>query len=40
VADSSLARSELGWKPRFDDLGTLVASAWEWHSAHPHGYAD
>ncbi len=40
VADSSLARSELGWNPRFDDLGTLVASAWEWHSAHPHGYAD
>lgn len=39
VADSSLARSELGWNPRFDDLASLVASAWAWHSAHPDGYA-
>lgn len=38
VADSSLARSELGWSPRFDDLANLVASAWAWHSAHPDGY--
>lgn len=38
VADSSLARSELGWSPRFDDLRTLVASAWAWHASHPDGY--
>jgi UDP-glucose 4-epimerase len=30
VADSALARSVLGWKPRFDHLDTIVAHAWAW----------
>jgi len=38
VADSSRARTDLGWAPRFDDLGALVRTAWEWHSRHPGGY--
>lgn len=38
VASSKLARKELGWKPQFENLETIVASAWEWHRAHPEGY--
>ena len=30
VADSSLARKELGWEPRFADLDTIVRHAWQW----------
>ncbi|AEM47337.1 UDP-glucose 4-epimerase [Acidithiobacillus ferrivorans SS3] len=29
VADSQKARRELGWEPRFQDLGTIVGHAWE-----------
>lgn len=30
VADSRRIRDELGWAPRFPDLESIVASAWEW----------
>lgn len=40
VASSAAARRELGWAPRFADLEAIVASAWQWHRAHPHGYGD
>ncbi len=30
---------ELGWKPQFTQLEQIIASAWEWHRAHPQGYA-
>ena len=32
VADSSKARSVLGWHPRHADLSTIISSAWEWHT--------
>jgi len=38
VADSSYIRNVLGWKPKYSDLDTILASAWEWHSKHPGGY--
>ncbi len=31
VAGSEKIKQELGWKPRFADLDSIVASAWEWH---------
>jgi UDP-glucose 4-epimerase len=31
VAGSEKIKRELGWKPRFADLDTIIASAWEWH---------
>jgi len=37
-ADSSKAQRELGWKPKFPDINSIVATAWKWHSAHPGGY--
>jgi len=30
VADSARAKAELGWKPRFDDLETIISHAWAW----------
>jgi UDP-glucose 4-epimerase len=38
VADSTKIRQALGWRPRFDSIETIVASAWAWHQAHPRGY--
>jgi UDP-glucose 4-epimerase len=39
VAGSGRIRQELGWEPRFGELRRIVESAWEWHRAHPHGFA-
>lgn len=38
VASSERIGEALGWEPRFADLDTIIAHAWEWHQAHPHGY--
>ena len=32
VADSTLAKLELGWKPEFDDLVVIVDHAWKWET--------
>ncbi len=39
VASSEAIKRELGWQPRFPALQDIIASAWEWHQAHPDGYA-
>ena len=39
-ADSSKAQRELGWKVKFPDIDSIVATAWKWHSSHPNGYGD
>jgi UDP-glucose 4-epimerase len=39
-ADSTKAQKELGWKVKFPDIESIVASAWKWHSTHPNGYGD
>jgi len=39
-ADSTKAQRELGWKVRFPDIDSIVATAWKWHSTHPNGYGD
>ncbi len=38
VADASRAREVLGWQPRYPELEQIVATAWRWHSTHPHGF--
>jgi UDP-glucose 4-epimerase len=38
VASSNLARTELGWKPEFPGLESIIESAWKWMSEHPYGY--
>ena len=39
VAANGRARAELGWEPE-RSLEQMIADAWEWHRAHPDGYAD
>jgi UDP-glucose 4-epimerase len=38
VASSEKIKKELGWKPKYADLESIVGSAWEWRQAHPNGY--
>ena len=38
IASSEKAKAVLGWKPEYDDLETIVSSAWQWHRTHPHGF--
>lgn len=39
VASAEQAGQVLGWKPRFTEIDTIIASAWRWHQSHPRGYA-
>jgi UDP-glucose 4-epimerase len=39
VASADRIRNELGWEPKLPKLDVIIASAWEWHSSHPNGYA-
>lgn len=32
VADSSLAREQLGWQPQYADLSTIIEHAWKWET--------
>ena len=38
VASSARIMRELGWRPQLAALDAIVATAWEWHRAHPSGY--
>jgi len=38
IASSKRAAKELGWRPEFPDLESIIESAWRWLKAHPHGY--
>jgi len=40
IAGSEKVRAELGWKPQFQDVEKIIASAWAWHVKHPGGYGD
>ena len=38
VADASLAKSMLQWEPQYQDIRSIVETAWNWHRDHPKGY--
>ncbi len=38
IASSEKAKQVLGWKPNYDDLSTIISTAWKWHKSHPDGY--
>lgn len=40
VASAEKAKTVLGWTPRCTALEPILASAWNWHSRHPHGFGD
>ena len=37
-ADASLARAELGWSPKWNDMREVIESAWVFAQAYPDGY--
>jgi UDP-glucose-4-epimerase GalE len=40
VAASEKVQRELGWRPKYTDLRSVVETAWKWHRTHPKGYDD
>lgn len=38
VASSARVMKDLNWQPLHPTLEAIVASAWQWHQAHPAGY--
>jgi UDP-glucose 4-epimerase len=38
VASPEKIKRELGWKPQYAGLESIVQSAWKWRQAHPEGY--
>ena len=39
-ANSAKAIEELGWQIKFNDIESIVATAWRWHQKSPRGFAD
>jgi UDP-glucose 4-epimerase len=37
VAGAGKAHSELGWRPRYPELATIIEHAWAWHQRPAHG---
>lgn len=35
IASSDKAQATLGWKPSFDDIDTIIETAWRWHEKDP-----
>lgn len=40
VASSEKIQKELNWKPKYNELSTIIETAWNWHKNHPNGYED
>jgi UDP-glucose 4-epimerase len=40
VASSDKIKEELHWEPKYNDLSTIISTAWNWHKNHPDGYSD
>ena len=38
IADSSRAKSILGWQPQYTDIQAIIKTAWTWKQKHPQGY--
>ena len=38
VASSERIGKELGWKPKYATLESVMQTAWDWHREHPDGY--
>ncbi|MBT8356900.1 MAG: UDP-glucose 4-epimerase GalE [Deltaproteobacteria bacterium] len=38
VGSNKKAIDELGWKPEFPDIHSIIETAWKWHKNHPEGY--
>ena len=38
IASSEKIIQRLNWKPQYNDLEQIIATAWKWHKNHPDGY--
>ena len=38
IASSEKIQAELGWEPKYGDLETIIATAWQWHKNNPNGF--
>jgi UDP-glucose 4-epimerase len=38
IASSEKIKRELNWKPKYQDIQTIIETAWSWHKEHPQGY--
>jgi UDP-glucose 4-epimerase len=38
VASNEKIKRDLGWSPKFEDIESMVRSAWKWRLEHPEGY--
>ena len=38
IASSDKAKVELGWKPKYNSLETIIQTAWQWHKNNHNGY--
>ncbi len=38
VAASDKIRQDLGWKPKYEDLKTIITTAWGWHTGGKSSY--
>jgi UDP-glucose 4-epimerase len=40
IAGSERAEQILGWTRKYKKIEDIVATAWNYHQAHPYGYAE
>ena len=40
IASSARIQKELKWEPKYNELSTIIETAWNWHKNHPDGYKD
>ncbi|MEG6585295.1 UDP-glucose 4-epimerase GalE [Dendrosporobacter sp. 1207_IL3150] len=38
VASSEKIKAELGWKPEYQDIKSIIKTAWQWHQNNPEGF--
>ena len=38
IADATRALNVLGWKPAYNDIETIIRTAWDWKQLNPDGY--
>jgi UDP-glucose 4-epimerase len=39
IASAEKIRRELGWKPEYRDIQSIIQTAWQWHQTHPEGFS-
>ncbi|HHW47022.1 MAG TPA: UDP-glucose 4-epimerase GalE [Clostridiaceae bacterium] len=40
VASSEKIQKELNWNPKYNELSTIIETAWNWHKNNPDGFRD